>query len=48
MKHKYAVRLTDTERDQLRRLIASGSAPARKLMHARILLKTDESPQGPR
>src|SRR5579863_1643020 len=47
MKHKYAVRLADTERDQLRRLIASGSAPARKLMHARILLKADESPQGP-
>jgi homeodomain-containing protein len=47
MKHKYAVRLADTEREQLRHLIASGTAPARKLMHARILLKADESPQGP-
>lgn len=47
MKHQFAVRLKDTERDQLQRLIASGTAPARKLMHARILLKADESPRGP-
>ena len=47
MKHKYAVRLADPERDQLSTLIASGSATARKLMHARILLKADEGPEGP-
>ncbi len=47
MKHKYAVRLADTEREQLQRLIASGTAPARQLMHARILLKADQGPQGP-
>ena len=47
MKHKYAVRLADPEREQLRALIASGTAPARKLMHARILLKADEGEQGP-
>lgn len=47
MKHKYAVRLADTEREQLQRLIASGTAPARRLMHARILLKADQSAQGP-
>lgn len=47
MKHKYAVRLADTEREQLQRLIARGTAPARKLMHARILLKADQSAQGP-
>jgi hypothetical protein len=46
MKKKYPVILGDTERDDLKRLIASGTAPARKLTHARILLKTDESAQG--
>jgi hypothetical protein len=43
LKKKYPVILGDTERDDLKRLIASGIAPARKLTHARILLKTDES-----
>jgi transposase len=31
----------------LERLIAVGQAPARKLMHARILLKADRGPAGP-
>ena len=39
--------LTDTERAQLRELIAAGKAPARKLTHARILLKADESSDEP-
>jgi transposase len=47
MKKRYPVILSDTERDDLKRLIASGTAPARKLTHARILLKADESPEGP-
>src|SRR5215218_1456615 len=47
MKKKYPVILSDTERDHLKRLIASGTAPARKLTHARILLKADESLEGP-
>ncbi len=47
MKKKYTVTLTETERDQLKSLIAAGSAPARKLTHARVLLKADQSPQGP-
>lgn len=42
MKKKYPVVLSHTERDHLKRLIASGTAPARKLTHARILLKADE------
>jgi transposase len=46
MKKKYAVFLTDTERHQLQRLIAAGTAPARLLTHARILLKADQSPHG--
>ena len=43
MKKKYPVILTDAERDHLKRLIAAGTAPARKLTHARILLKADQS-----
>jgi transposase len=46
MKKKYPVILSDSERDDLKRLIASGTAAARKLTHARILLKADESEQG--
>jgi hypothetical protein len=46
MKKKYPIILSDTERDHLKQLIASGTAPARKLTHARILLKADEGAQG--
>ena len=38
---KQPVPLTPDQREHLRRLIGSGSAPARELMHARILLKAD-------
>jgi transposase len=38
---RYRVTLTPDERRSLERLISSGSAPARKLAHARILLKAD-------
>ena len=47
VKKKYPVILTETEREHLKSLIAAGRAPARKLTHARILLKTDQSPEGP-
>ena len=47
MKKKYPVILTETERDNLKSLIAAGTAPARKLTHARILLKADQGPEGP-
>jgi hypothetical protein len=47
MKKKYPVMLSETEREELKRLIAAGTAPARKLTHARILLKADQSPEGP-
>ena len=47
MKKRYAVRLSDDERRELQRLIGAGTAPARKLTHARILLKADEGPGGP-
>jgi transposase len=47
MHAKYVVRLTETERSELEHLIAGGTAPARKLTHARILLKADRGPAGP-
>ena len=39
---KYKVALTDSEREDLNQLIRKGKA-ARKLVHARILLKADEA-----
>ena len=47
MHKRYVVALKDEERVSLERLIAAGTAPARKLTHARILLKADAQPQGP-
>ena len=38
---KHPGKLTDGQRHQLHKLIRSGQAPARKLTHARILLKAD-------
>jgi transposase len=48
MMHKrYVVRLTESERAYLQELIGAGTAPARKLLHARVLLKADAGPGGP-
>ena len=44
---KYIVKLSQQEREELQGLIATGKSSARKLMHARILLKADESEEGP-
>jgi transposase len=44
---KYIVTLTDGEREMLRELLSRGKAAARKLMHARILLKADADSGGP-
>jgi transposase len=44
---KYAVALTETERARLRTLIGQGTAPARLLTHARILLKANCGEGGP-
>jgi Homeodomain-like domain len=44
---QYVVELTPAERARLLDLIASGQAPARKLTHARVLLKADRGPGGP-
>ena len=47
MKKKYVVTLTEEERRMLRKMISQGNAAARKLMHAHILLKADQSKGGP-
>ena len=41
MKKKYVVKLTIDQREHLHRLISAGTAPARMLNRARILLKAD-------
>lgn len=46
MKKRYVVTLTDEERRSLRALVSSGKGAARKLTHARILLKADANPGG--
>ncbi len=43
---KYAVRLTDEQRAALRTVVGRGVAPARRLAHARILLKADQGEGG--
>jgi hypothetical protein len=43
MNKKYRVRLTNEERNHLEKLVRKGKAHARKLLHARILLKADEN-----
>lgn len=40
---KYRVTLTEEERRNLEQLISRGQGAARKLLHARILLKADET-----
>src|SRR5262245_51182841 len=45
--HKYVVRLAPEQRCCLEQLTRTGSAPARKLLHARMLLMADQDhPQG--
>ena len=47
MNKKYIVKLTTEECTDLQQMISAGKAAARKLLHARILLKADVSPEGP-
>jgi hypothetical protein len=46
-KRNYPVILTGEDRSTLEGLIARGYAPARRLTHARILLKADEATDAP-
>ena len=47
MKKKYIVTLMDEERQMLQAMLSRGKAAARKLTHARILLKADAADGGP-
>ncbi len=47
MAKKYSVRLSTEERAHLHTLVGSGRAPARRLTHARILLKANRGEAGP-
>ena len=47
MTKKYIVTLTDEERHMLAAMLSRGKGAARKLMHARILLKADVGSGGP-
>ena len=46
MKKKYLVTLTADEREQLNAMITAGTASAKKLAHARVLLKADQGENG--
>jgi transposase len=47
MKKQHCVHLSEDQRRTLDGLVSAGTAPARKLAHARILLKADQGPAGP-
>jgi transposase len=47
MNRKYIVKLSDEQKQHLEKLITSGTSPARMLTRARILLKSDQSANGP-
>jgi len=47
MAYPYRVVLTEAQRAELRGLVGSGTAPARTLTRARILLKADHGDGGP-
>ncbi len=47
MAYPYRVVLTEAQRAELRGLVGSGTAPARTLTRARILLKADHADGGP-
>src|SRR5450631_647387 len=45
---KYSVKLNPEQRKMVEEIVKKGEAPARKIMHANILLKTDTGEHGPR
>ena len=47
MRKKYIVKLTSEERDGLKKVISAGKTAAHKRKHAQMLLKADQSSQGP-
>ncbi|HEV2653456.1 MAG TPA: helix-turn-helix domain-containing protein [Ktedonobacteraceae bacterium] len=45
---KYSVKLTLEQRRQLEGVVKKGTTPAREILHAQVLLKTDSGEHGPR
>lgn len=45
---KHSITLSPSQRQELEKLTSAGAASARSIMHAHILLKADDSSQGPR
>jgi hypothetical protein len=43
---KFRVTLTEEERSVLRKMVSSGKGAARTLLHGRMLLQADASPEG--
>ena len=46
--NKHPIQLTPEQRQALQHLVSRGTAPARKVQHAHILLKSDSSERGPK
>jgi len=44
---KHSIEVSEEQRQQVDHLIRSGTVPARKIMHAHVLLKIDSGPHGP-
>jgi hypothetical protein len=44
---KHIIELSEEQRQQIEQVIRSGKAPARKISHAHILLKSASGPNGP-
>lgn len=47
MPKKHVVQLTGEQRQRCMDMVRAGTAPARSIMHAQVLLKADSGPQGP-
>lgn len=48
MAKRYRIELTGAEREELRAITDKKHVARRKMLHARILLKADEGPEGPK
>jgi transposase len=45
---KHSITLRPEQRQSLEQFVKAGTAPARAILHAQVLLKADDSSQGPR
>ena len=45
---QYSITLSSTQRQSVEHSVKAGTAPARSILHAQVLLKADEGPGGPK